>query len=340
MVTRILLELVLIFAWLVGSAAATAAQDSSAGGRVVLYTSVDEPYARPIIRRFERQTGISVTLVTDAEAAKSAGLAQRLLAEKDRPRADVYWGNEIFHAIDLASQGVLAPYRSPVAAQIPQRWRAKDDLYTCTGLRARVIAISTRPQHADLIAPIKTLDDLTNPALKDRIGWCHPAFGTASGHFAALYVLWGEDRYRQFLHGLRANNLKLLGGNAAVVEQVAAGALLAGPTDNDDVNNARAEGMKVDMIIPDQGRGQIGTLLIPTTVALVKGAPNEHNAKTLIDYLLSPQVEKELLDSRFLAWSIRDAQQQARGMDLDYEKAARQMRRAIEIALEILQERK
>ncbi|HWP40824.1 MAG TPA: hypothetical protein VNL70_07850, partial [Tepidisphaeraceae bacterium] len=177
MATRSLLHLILLLAWVMGTGlAAAGAQNAAAGGRVVLYTSVDEPYVRPIVRRFERQSGISVTLVTDAEAAKTAGLAQRLLAEKDRPRADVYWGNEIFHTINLARQGVLAPYRSAACDDIPRRWRGKDDLYTCTGLRARVIGICTRPEHAELVARIKTLEDLTDAALKDRIGWCHPAF--------------------------------------------------------------------------------------------------------------------------------------------------------------------
>ena len=40
---------------------------------LVLYTSIDEPIARPIIEEFEKQTGIDVTIVTDTEASKSIG---------------------------------------------------------------------------------------------------------------------------------------------------------------------------------------------------------------------------------------------------------------------------
>src|SRR4051794_19122444 len=94
---------------------------------VVLYTSVDEPYVRPIVQRFEKQTGIRVTLVTDAESSKTAGLAEKLSAEKDNPRADVYWGNENFHSINLAESGLFAPYRSEASKSIPDRWRDKND---------------------------------------------------------------------------------------------------------------------------------------------------------------------------------------------------------------------
>lgn len=316
-----------------------AAGFSRAAEKVVLYTSVDDPYVRPLVRRFEQKTGITVTLVTDAEASKTAGLVERLIAEKAKPQADVYWGNEIFHTINLAEQGLLAPYRSKIAEDVPQRWRGKDDLFVSTGLRARMIGVSTRPEHAALVAKVKTMSDLTDPALKGKIGICNPAFGTASGHFAALYVLWGEEKYTQYLRGLKANGIKLLGGNSVVAEQVAAGNLALGPTDNDDINNGKAEGMKIDALVPDQGKDAIGTLLIPTTLALVKGAPDEANAKKLIDFLVAPEIEKELIDGRYVAYSVRTAEKSVKPMDVDYAQVAHQMKRAIELALSILQDR-
>src|SRR5829696_10109397 len=85
---------------------------------VTLYTSVDQPYAAPIIKAFEQKTGIKVVLVTDAEATKSVGLAERIRAEKANPQADVFWGNEPFHTINLAEEGLLQPYESPAAKDV------------------------------------------------------------------------------------------------------------------------------------------------------------------------------------------------------------------------------
>src|SRR5262249_4986256 len=96
---------------------------SSARSEVVLYTSVDEPVARQIIQAFENQTGIHVLLRPDAEATKTAGLAERLEAEKSQPQADVWWSNEIFHTINLANHGIVAAYDSPAAAEIPARYK-------------------------------------------------------------------------------------------------------------------------------------------------------------------------------------------------------------------------
>ncbi len=50
--------------------------------QVVVYTSVDDVFARPISKRFEQETGIKILLVPDTEETKSAGLLNRLIAEQ------------------------------------------------------------------------------------------------------------------------------------------------------------------------------------------------------------------------------------------------------------------
>ena len=61
---------------------------------VVVYTSVDDVFARPVAEQFEQATGIVVRLVPDTEETKSTGLVNRLIAERERPRADVFWSGD------------------------------------------------------------------------------------------------------------------------------------------------------------------------------------------------------------------------------------------------------
>src|ERR1041384_4084765 len=102
--------------------------------QVVIYSSVDQPYARPILADFMKKTGIRVTYLPDTEATKSVGLAERLRAEKDNPQADVWWSNEIFHTINLAEEGMLVEYESPAAREIPQRYQDPKHRWTATAL--------------------------------------------------------------------------------------------------------------------------------------------------------------------------------------------------------------
>lgn len=305
---------------------------------VVIYSSIDEPDLTPLLKRFEEQTGIKVRAVTDTEATKTAVLVERIEAEKDNPQADVYWGNEIFHTINLAKRGFFDPYRPKYAEDVPARWRGKDDLYTCIGVRARVIAFSTRSEFKDVVAKIHGLKDLGDPSLRNKIGICHPGFGTASGHFAAMYVLWGEPKYVKFMNALHANNIKLLGGNSAIADQIADGNLAAGPTDNDDVAEGIEEHKLIGGVTPDQGDGDPGTLLIPGSAALMHGAPHPEAAKQLLDFLCDAAIEKELIDARYLGYSVRGTIP-VKAMDVDYVQCAHDMRHAVETALTILQGR-
>ncbi len=61
---------------------------------VVVYVSEDQVFSEPILKDFERETGITVKSVFDTEESKSTGVTNRLIAEKDNPQADVYWANE------------------------------------------------------------------------------------------------------------------------------------------------------------------------------------------------------------------------------------------------------
>ena len=59
--------------------------------KIVVYTSVDQVFSEPILKLFENETGIRVMPVYDVEAAKTTGLVNRLITEKNHPQADVFW---------------------------------------------------------------------------------------------------------------------------------------------------------------------------------------------------------------------------------------------------------
>ena len=268
---------------------------------VVLYYSADEFVARPIIEAFEEETGIRVLALGDTEATKTTGLFQRLRSEKSAPRADVFWSSEIFMTEQLAREGVLAPHESESVADWPDSLRDPDRLWHAFGLRSRVLVYSTERISPEDVP--QTMHDLLNPRFKGRIAIARPAFGTTRGHVAALVAMWGEDVTREWIKSMRENEVTLLDGNSTVVRDVARGRVDIGLTDTDDVWSGQREGWPVDLVyirhdLPDDvGDYQAGPLLIPNTVARIKGGPNPDAAAMLIDYLLSERVERMLAES-------------------------------------------
>ncbi|HVT88989.1 MAG TPA: substrate-binding domain-containing protein [Tepidisphaeraceae bacterium] len=300
---------------------------------LVLYTSVDQPYADPIVREFENRTGIRVRLVTDTEATKSVGLTERLRAEKEHPQCDVWWGNEPFNTINLAAEGLLQPYDSPSATDVFQMYKDPDHRWAGNGLRARVIVSFAAPA---MPAWPQGLLEFADIGAHFPIAMARPTAGTTGGHVAAIYVLLGPERADQFFRDLHDHNVRLLGGNSVVADMVGRGTFYFGLTDNDDVESARENGQKVDLHLPDQF--SMGTLMLPTTVGLVSGTQKTETAKKLIDYLLSQQVEQKLLDAKFVRWSVRK-ENDVKAMQVDYREVARVMPQAIRRATEILEGR-
>ena len=97
---------------------------------VVVYSSVDEEFARPLAEQFEKATGIEVKLISDTEKAKSSGLLNRLLEERERPQCDVFLSEDPVRAAVLKKKGLSAPYQSPAAEGLRPEYSDPDHYWT------------------------------------------------------------------------------------------------------------------------------------------------------------------------------------------------------------------
>jgi iron(III) transport system substrate-binding protein len=275
------------------------------GPEVVLYSSCDDIYARPLIAAFESRTGIAVRAVYDTEHDKAVGLTNRLLAERARPRADVYWSSEALRTAVLARAGVFAPYRSPAADDIPAAFRDPQDRWTGFAARARVIVYNTHRVKPDE-AP-RRMADLADPRWKGRAGMGHPMTGTTAVHLVALRAARGPEALAAWMRAFQENGGRRTAGNAMVRDLVARAELDVGLTDTDDVWVGIESGKPVALVVPDQGASDPGCLVIPNAVALVAGGPHPSEGKTLVDYLLGADVEGQLAAGRSRQMPVRPA---------------------------------
>ncbi len=262
---------------------------------VVVYTSVDQVFSEPVLRKFEKETGIRVKPVFDTEETKSTGVLNRLIAEKNNPQCDVFWSGDPMRADVLKQKGITAAYKSPAAAGIDPVFIDKEYNWTGFSARARILLVNTEHlQEADIPGSIL---DLTNTKYKGQFAIANPLFGTTSFHIAALFVALGDKNARQFMENLKLNDVVIASSNGDVKKKVAKGELAMGLTDTDDANEAIKEGSPVKMVFLDQGENGFGNLIVPNTVSLIKGSPNTGNGKKLIDYLLSVKTEEMLAKS-------------------------------------------
>lgn len=256
---------------------------------VTIYVSEDQVFSEPILKDFERETGITVKMVFDTEESKSTGVMNRLIAEKDNPQADVYWANEPIRAEVLKQKGIASPYVSSNAQGIPERFKDPDGYWTGFSARVRVLLVRT-----DVSDKPRSILSYTDSKWKDKSVIANPLFGTTTAQVAALFTAWGNERAKTFMEEMKKNSVRLSTSNGESADFVASGQSDFSLVDSDDGVNRMRQGKSVEMIYPDQGESEAGCFVVPNAVVLINGAPHSENAKKLIDYLLSKETERKL----------------------------------------------
>ncbi|MBI1389075.1 MAG: extracellular solute-binding protein [bacterium] len=312
---------------------------------LTIYTSVDRDYAEPIIQTFmDQNPEMEVNVVYDTEVTKTTGLYVRLRQEKRTPQADVFWNNEFARTVQLKLEDMLQPYQSPSAADIPAEYKDPAGYWTGFSARARVMLINRDklpvwPAGAE--TPTFTPDsisDLGVPKYRGNMGMANPAFGTTGTHIAALFTTMGEQQTLATLVLAKSTaSMQIRSSNSDVRDRVAEGTLWYGLTDSDDAYGALLDGKPVEMRFLDQDGG--GTLVIPNTVSLIKGCQHPDNGKKFIDYILSPEVEQKLAETRARQMPVRSSipvpegaakLSEVKAMKIDYEAVAKEIEPCVE----------
>lgn len=260
---------------------------------LIVYSGRKESATKPIVEAFQKKTGIQVKL----KVGKTSGLAHELIQEQARPLADVFIATEAGVMEILAKDGVLDAYVSPEAKDLePGSW---DRSWRWTGIssRARVI-IYNKNLVPDKDVP-RSVFQLTDPKWKGKVAIAGTLERTTLSWASALVAVKGPDFTKSFLARLSANGLKILPDNTDVWQGVGRGEFAIGLTNSPNYFVARKAGYPVGVVYPDQNDGEIGTLLNLNAVALVKGASHAAAAKRFIDFVLSAQGQRILIDGAY-----------------------------------------
>jgi len=296
---------------------------------VVVYSTVDQVFSEPILQDFEKETGIHVKAVFDTEETKSTGVLNRLIAEKNHPQCDVFWSGDPMRTIILKNKGLTTVYKAKNASGISNVFKDKDFHWIGFSARARVLIYNKKLLTLDSCP--KSILDFTQPKYKGNIAIANPLFGTTTFHFAALFNQLGKNKAVAFLQDLKNNNVVIATSNGDVKKRVMQGKIACGLTDTDDAFEAMAENKNIGIVFLDQQ--DIGSLIMPNTVNLIRQSPNSENGKKLIDYLLSKKTEAKLakscaqmpLHKGVTVPKSMPSLDHIKAMQVDYEKTAKEM---------------
>jgi iron(III) transport system substrate-binding protein len=224
--------------------------------------------------------------------AAPAELELRIEREASRPQADVFFTTDAAGAERLRQKSLLQPYQSPNAARVPAEFKAPDGAWTGMIGRSRSIMYNTnlvKPEEAP-----KSVFDLTDPKYRGRVAISAITEGGTKLWLASLLQERGEEFTVKYVNDLRANGLRVLANSTEVRKEVGGGGVAYGLVNHYYYVFEQKEGKPVGLIYPDQDAGQIGTLVTPLTVSIVKGARNEEAARRFVDFVLSAEGQAPL----------------------------------------------
>ena len=204
-------------------------------------------------------------------------------------------------------------------------------MWTGFAARARVLLVNT-----DLVDEAErpvSIRDLANPRWRGRTTIANPLFGTTTMHAAALFTVWGEETAKTFFDALMSNDVRIASSNGEVKRLVVSGEVAFGLTETDDAYSAVQEGAPVAIVYPD--RDDLGTLVMPTVVVMLRGARHPEAARRLIDHLLTARTEEALIEAgghmplgpTDTGATSLPGLDQLRPMAVDYQLVAREMER-------------
>ena len=94
--------------------------------KLTLYCGLLEEHMAKAVQEFQKDTGIKV----EAVRMSSGEVLGRIRAEKNNPKASVWWGGPADAFIAAKQDGLLEKYQSPNAAKIPAKFKDPDGFWT------------------------------------------------------------------------------------------------------------------------------------------------------------------------------------------------------------------
>jgi iron(III) transport system substrate-binding protein len=240
---------------------------------------------KPLFERFTAQTGIKL----EVRYGSSAQLAATILEEGRNSPADVFFSQESGLLGLVARDGLLRVLPESTLAKVTKRFRAPGKRWVGTSGRARVIAYNTNELTKQQLP--KTIWELTKPAWKGKVG-IPPTNASFQAFVAVMRIVHGEDRTRDWLLGVKANQPKFYSGNTQVVQAVARGEVQLGLVNHYYLHNLRVQTPTMPVENHFLGKGDPGALVNCAGVGVVASSDKVAAAQRFVAFLLSPWAQR------------------------------------------------
>jgi iron(III) transport system substrate-binding protein len=258
-------------------------QQKAETNNLVIYSGRSESLVQPIIDQFQQVTGIDV----EVRYGSTAEIAGVLLEEGANSPADVFYAQDPGGLGAVQTAGMLARLPVNTLELVPERFASETGEWVGISGRARTVIYNTGTIDNPASQLPEDLWGFTDPEWKGRLGWA-PTNGSFQAMVTAMRATWGDERTREWLQGIQANEPTVFEGNTPIVAAAGAGEIDAGFVNHyylyRFLSEEGADFAARNYFLPGGGPG---SLIMVSGAGILKSAANPENAQKFIDFLLS-----------------------------------------------------
>ena len=268
---------------LVAACGGTGTSGSGGAGTLTVYSADGlGAWYKSQFAKFTKDTGINVNLVE----AGSGEVVSRVEKEQSNPQADLLVTLPPF--IQKAEKsGLLQPSGADTADIAPDLIGPNADYLPIVNNALCFIANpSANPQPA-------TWDDLLGPEFKGKLQYSTPGqAGDGTAVLVLLQHLMGRDAALNYLGKLQVNNVGPSSSTGKLQPKVSNGELLVANGDVQmNLGSIKNDGSKFNIFFPAMPDNNRTTVSLPYVAGVTKGAPHADDAKKLLAFLISDDVQ-------------------------------------------------
>jgi iron(III) transport system substrate-binding protein len=284
----------LVAAALVALAAGCGGDDGGEGGggasgTLTVYSGREQELVEPLFERFEEETGIDV----EVRYGDSAELAATIAEEGANSPADVFFAQDPGSLGAVEAQQLFAELPDSILNRVDERFRDPDGHWIGTSGRVRVVVYNTDEVTQDELPT--SVFDVTDPKWKGKIGIA-PTNASFQAFVSAMILSLGEDRTRDWLEQLKANDPTLYDGNTPIVEATAAGEIELGLVNHYYLSLVKEEQPDAPIANHFLEGDDPGALVSVAGAGIVDGSDQEDEARRFLEFLLSEEGQRFYVD--------------------------------------------
>ena len=262
------------------------------GETLTVYSGRSKSLVEPIIKEFEKETGIQVKV----NYGGTTQLAAALLTEGDKSPAALFWAQDAGALGAISKKEMFEKLPETILTKVPSSFRDADGFWVATSGRARVLAYS--PERVKMEELPQSIFDLTQPMWKGRVGWA-PTNASFQAFVTSLRVQVGEEQTEEWLRGMKANGVKKYAKNTPIIEALAAGEIDLGLPNHYYLLRFKKQDSDYPVAQTFFKASDPGNLVNVAGIGLLKSTENKETALKFVEFLLSTKTQQSFTSDVF-----------------------------------------